>query len=85
MPAVTPALHITKNNSLRNVIENILVMFAVVDTSRDVNKVDCEASISTGPAWINIAKSLKQAKRCTQDRSGFAAALVDRLVANATQ
>ena len=34
--------------------------------------------------WINIAKSLKQAKRCAQDRSGFAA-LVDRLVANATR
>ena len=50
MPAVTPALHITKNNSLKNVIENILVMFTVV------NKVDCEvqASISAGPAWINI-------------------------------
>ena len=34
--------------------------------------------------WINIAKLLKQSKWCTQDRSGFAA-LVDRLVANATQ
>ena len=32
MPTVTPALHITKNNSLIDVIENILVMFAVVDT-----------------------------------------------------
>ena len=80
MPTVKPALHITKNNSFRNVIENILVMFAVVQTL-------CICTWTKRPyrdAWINIAKLLKQAKRCTRDRSGFAA-LVDRLVANVTQ
>ena len=44
---------------------------------------EVEASIPTGP-WINIAKllnvSIEQAKRSTQDKSGFAS-LVDRLVA----
>ena len=44
---------------------------------------EVEASIPTGP-WINIAKLLnvfiEQARRSTQDKSGFAS-LVDRLVA----
>ena len=47
---------------------------------------EAEASLSTGPlanTAILLNVSVEQAKRCTQDKSGFAG-LDDRVVVNAT-
>ena len=86
-------LYITKNNSLRNVITSqylkydghvcrclhtMLTKKMLFAKSKRLYRLD---------PWINIAKLLnvfiEQAKRSTQNKSGFTA-LVDRVVANAT-
>ena len=89
----TDILHVTENNSLRNVIRGqylkcighvcrcpntALVKKMLFAKSRRPYKRD---------RWINIVKllnvSLEQAKRSTQDKSGFTV-LVDRVIASAT-
>ena len=87
-------LHITKNNSIRNVIRSQYLKYighvCRYPNTTLTNKMMLFAK-SRRPykrdPWINIAKlinvSTEQAKRSTQDKSGFSA-LVDRVVAIAT-
>ena len=87
-------LHITKNNSTRNLIRSQYLTYighvCRCPNTTLTNKMMLFAK-SRRPykrdPWINIAKlinvSSEQAKRSTQDKSGFSA-LVDRVVAIAT-
>ena len=88
----TDILNITKNNSLRNVIRSQYLKY-IGHVCRCPNTTLTKKMLfaeSRRPykrdPWISIAEllnvSIEQAKRSTQDKSGFAA-LVDRVVASA--
>ena len=89
----TDILHITKNNSLRNMIRSQYLKYIGhvcccpnTTLTKKMLFANSRRPYKRGP-WINISKlsnvSIEQTKSFTQDKSGFAA-LVDRVVASTT-